>query len=459
MTSIIRVVGCMSALASAAVLAQGRGSGEWTTSGYDAQRTAWIRSDARLTKPAVQKGEFQFLWKAKFDNDARQLNSLTQPILLDRLIGFRGFKALAFIGGSDDRVFAIDTDLGRPYWTSVLNYSANTGGPPAPSWDCPGGLIATPTRRTTLAPSTFGGGGGGGGRGVRTGSAVGEPGKGATVLSQMQPSRGAAPPPGRQGGGERVAAVPFGGVDPVYALATDGMLHTLAASNGADQEPPVAFLPASARPSSLIWIDGTVYTTTSNDCGAAPNAVWAIDLTATEKKPVVWKTGGASVAGTSGVALGTQGDVYVSLGAKPARSTAGAMSGDAPDADAVVVLDGHTLRVKDWFSAPGADFNTSPIVIHDKDRDYVAAAGNDGKLYLLDGKSVGGGDHKTALFVTPNTRPPAPAGRWRRGTATGRAGFSRPPSAPRRPPRSSRRTVSRPTARSSRSSWPIRAAR
>ena len=282
MTSIIRVVGCMSALASAAVLAQGRGSGEWTTSGYDAQRTAWIRSDARLTKPAVQKGEFQFLWKAKFDNDARQLNSLTQPILLDRLIGFRGFKALAFIGGSDDRVFAIDTDLGRPYWTSVLNYSANTGGPPAPSWDCPGGLIATPTRRTTLAPSTFGGGGGGGGRGVRTGSAVGEPGKGATVLSADAASCVARHRrPDVPGGGERVAAVPFGGVDPRLRAGDATACSTPCREQRRRRTSRrCRSCRRARRPSWLIWIDGIVYTTTSNDCGAAPNAVWAIDLTA-----------------------------------------------------------------------------------------------------------------------------------------------------------------------------------
>jgi hypothetical protein len=133
--------------------------------------------------------------------------------------------------------------------------------------------------------------------------------------------------------------------------------------------------------------------------------VWAIDLTAKEKKPVVWKTGGASVAGTTGVALGTQGDIYVALGAKARHLGSDPKSGSgpttAPDGDAVVVLDGHTLAVKDWFSAPGADFNTSPIVIHDKDREYIAVAANDGKLYLLDGKSVGGSDHKTPLYVTP----------------------------------------------------------
>src|SRR5258708_5228645 len=166
--------------------AQGRGGGEWTTAAYDAQRSAWLRADARLTPEAVKKGEFAFLWKAKFDNQPRQLNSLTTPVVLDRLIGYRGFKALAFVGGSADRVFAIDTDLAKPYWTTVLNYSADTGGPPPSSWQCPGGLIATPSRRTVIVPQAGGGRGFGGGR------------AGAVA-------RGAS---GRRGGGEPGGAVP-----------------------------------------------------------------------------------------------------------------------------------------------------------------------------------------------------------------------------------------------------------
>ena len=67
----------------ASLHAQGRG---WTTSNGDAQRTSWVRSDVRLTKDAVQKGEMKFLWKMKLANESRQLHSLTQPILLDRLI-------------------------------------------------------------------------------------------------------------------------------------------------------------------------------------------------------------------------------------------------------------------------------------------------------------------------------------------------------------------------------------
>ena len=281
-----------------------RGGGEWTTSGFDAQRSGWLRADERLTKEAVQKGEFAFLWKMKIENASRQLNSLTPPVLLDRLIGYRGFKSLAFFGGSDDRVFSIDTDLARPYWTTVLNYTAATGGQPPSSLDCPGGLIAMPSRRTALAPAPAGGGGGGGGRGgVRNGSAVGEPGRGAAVLSQAPPQpaggagRGAAPAP--QGRGRGPAPIGFGGVDPLFAVGGDGYIHTLYVSNGAHMEPPVPFLPPDTKPSALIWVDGVVYTTTSGECGAAPNALWAMDLTvpARERKTVSWKTGGADIAG------------------------------------------------------------------------------------------------------------------------------------------------------------------
>jgi len=427
-------------LAAIALLNGQGGGGEWTTSGSDAQRTSWLPGDARLTKNAVKKGEFQFLWKARFDNAPRQLNGLTTPIILDRLIGYRGFKALAFIGGSDDRIFAIDTDLAKPYWTSVLNYTAATGGRPPSSWECPGGLIATPSRRTVLTPSAFGGGFEGERGGARNGSAVGEPGRGAAVLSQ-QPQRGggrrAAPPPAQEpaGRGRAPAPIGFGGVDPVYVMGSDGYLHTLLSSNGADAEPAVPFLPPNTKPSALLWVDGMVYTATSNECGAAPNAVWAIDLTAPEKdrKPISWKTGGPPIAGGDGVALGSDGTVFVAVSSTPARAKSSPTATDGQDAqqnyaDSVVALDRDTLQPKDWFSAPGAGFNVSPMVIRHKGKDLVAVTAHDGRLYLLDAASLGGSDHKTPLHVSPKyTTGPGTAlatwedqgTRWILATATG----------------------------------------
>src|SRR6266705_7062937 len=105
--------GCMFISMNVAVAQRGQ---EWLTSNVDAQRSSWVRTDSKISKESMQKPGFQFLWKMKLDNDAKQLNSLTQPVLLDRLIGYRGFKSLAFVGASSDALYAVDYDLGLVYW-------------------------------------------------------------------------------------------------------------------------------------------------------------------------------------------------------------------------------------------------------------------------------------------------------------------------------------------------------
>jgi outer membrane protein assembly factor BamB len=378
---------------------------EVTTAGFDAQRSNWIRSDVRINRDSITDGSFTFLWKHTFPGETRQLNSLTQPVLLDFLVGYVGFKSLAFFGGADDVLFAIDTDLAKPYWTMPLTSMAAVGSTPGSTWQCPGGLFAAPSRVTPRAPTSFGGAGGGGGG--RATSAVGEPGKGAAVLSQAPRTRPQGPPPGDvppppAGPARNAPSVPFGGVDPLWTMGSDGMLRTVRVTDGGQVDPPVPFLPPNARPSSVISVDGLVYTTTSNDCGNAPNGVWALDLLSPEKKVTTWKTGGANVAGS--VALGTSGIVYAATGLQPpdARPWLTA-AGPAPTryANSVVALDRVTLEAKDWFTRDNADFNATPVVFRHKGKDYVAVTGNDGRLYLLDGAALGGADHKTPIFATP----------------------------------------------------------
>jgi outer membrane protein assembly factor BamB len=395
------------ALAAAFAHAQSR---EWTTSAFDAQRTRWVRSDARLTKAAVEENELRFLWKATFDNEARQLHSLTQPILQDLLIGYRGFKSLAFIGGSADRLFSIDTDLGKPYWTTHLTYAAATGSVPGSTWDCPGGLLATPSRRTPLSPSTFGRSGGR--RGGRSLSAVGEPGQGAAVLKRVAESKSPPsdpPPPPPQAGARTIAPIPFGGVDPIFVMGSDGLLRTLRVSDGAMMEPPAAFLPPSTYPSSLVFVDGFVFTTTTNGCGAAPNALWALDTLSSEKKVTRWQTGGANILGTTGPALGTDGTLFVALapGTPASASTgrSGDRTADVPD-NALVAIDRDTLTVKDWFAPSEGSFNAPPVVFSHGNREMIAITATDGRLFLLDGRSLGGSDHRTPLHVTPRAGTP-----------------------------------------------------
>ena len=75
---------------------------EVTTTGFDAQRTNWIRSDVRINHAAIADGSFKFLWKHTFPGEPQQLQSLTQPVLQDFLVGYVGFKSLAFVGGAND---------------------------------------------------------------------------------------------------------------------------------------------------------------------------------------------------------------------------------------------------------------------------------------------------------------------------------------------------------------------
>ena len=111
----------MAALIAAAALvsAQGRGGGAWTTVGGDAQRTSFVRTDPKISLPAMQAPGFQFLWKRKLDTER-----LTQPLLLPNIIAYKGFKALAFIGSASGHVYSIDYDLNRMFWEQKLATSA-----------------------------------------------------------------------------------------------------------------------------------------------------------------------------------------------------------------------------------------------------------------------------------------------------------------------------------------------
>jgi len=85
------------------------------------------------------------------------------------------------------------------------------------------------------------------------------------------------------------------------------------------------------------------------------------------------------------------------------------------------------LKVTDYFTPPGAApaprkdipaTGATPVVFTWKDRDVIVAGGPDGRLYLLDSKSLGGADHHTPLYQTEPVASPDTnyAGNGFRGT-------------------------------------------
>src|SRR5687768_12463856 len=80
---------------------QSRG-GNWPTFGGDAQRSGWEIADARISPDTVK--DIRLLWKLKFEAQPRGARPVMPPLVLSRLISYRGFRELAFVATNADIV-------------------------------------------------------------------------------------------------------------------------------------------------------------------------------------------------------------------------------------------------------------------------------------------------------------------------------------------------------------------
>jgi hypothetical protein len=430
------IVGLTCVVAGSVAFAQvGRGGTQWLTPLADAQRTSWVRADDKISVQALSKPGFELQWTSKLDNQPRGVFGLGSGVTAS---GVTLFIPVSLVTGSSNNVFAIDNDLGYIVWERRFNLTL-----PAPTAGCPGGISAGATRIVRLdgAVSSFPGfGGGRGSIGYR--SVVGEPGQGVPVegRSGVAPGGGGrgpaapAPPAPTQAPGARAGQPddripgsprPPEGTAPArptqrpsgvgYVITSDGMLHVLGLPSGKDIQRPARFLPANARWSSPIAVDTMLYAATSGGCGGAPHGVWAIDLDSESKPVVSWKTNGGPVVGA--VAFAPDGTLVAAIGGGQAAANG--------KANAIVALDPKTLRLKDWFTQPAAEFVTGPTILRHGDKDIVAAATKDGRILLLDARSLGGADHATPLYASktwlgPGATVSADAvATWRQPSASG----------------------------------------
>src|SRR5688572_2364960 len=253
-------------------LAQSRG-GNWPTFGGDAQRSGWEGTDPIINKDSIKV--MQLLWKLKFEIQAKGTRQVMPPVMLGRLISYRGFKELGFVATNADIVYSIDTDLGTIFWQKHLEYSTREPQVMTSSWRCPGGLTAMPTMPV--------------------------------------PARGGAAGRGTPAPGQRGSAF-IGGPASVYAISSDGRLHRLNTSTGDDMTPPIPVIPANARASSLTMIDNVIYTVTGHECSGASDAVYAIDLGVDPVKVRSFTLNDGGGWGLGGTTIGSDGTVYVRTG-------------------------------------------------------------------------------------------------------------------------------------------------
>jgi outer membrane protein assembly factor BamB len=380
----------------------GRGTPEWGTSGGDAHRSYSVAVDPKISVASLSKPGFALFWKMKLNNEARQLNALNAPTLMDRHIGIHGFRSFGFVTGSGDNLYTVDTDLSRIEWQKNFGGKA----PADASLTCPGGMTAGAAHAIGAAfpMVTQGGRGGGFGRGTPAKSGVGEPGEGGVTIAEIA-ARNAAPGgmnAGRGGRGPAGPGAPGGRAQRppvvVHTLSSDGMFHANYVSNGDEPDAAIRFLPPNANAQGLIIVDNVAYVATVGGCGGVPNGMWALDLAS--KAVTSWKPNEGEVAGSAGPAFGPDGNLYVST-----------TSGD------LVALEAKSLKVKDVYRA-GQGLTSTPVVFEYKEKAMLAATTKDGRIHLLDSAAMGGAGVKSAPYSTASDFIPGALATWQDAAGT-----------------------------------------
>ncbi len=373
---------------------------DWPSDKGDAQRSGWEKVDTRITKDNVK--DFQLVLKRKLENAPAGAYSLTPPVVIGLLISYRGFKELAFVAGSSGSMWALDVDMDRIFWQKQLEVRNK-----AKASEACAGVMAIPA---LIPPINFG---------LRPRPAGAAPVAPATTAApHPAPAKlTVVPPPdvpARPMSRGTLGAGGFGAPRPVFSLSADGKLHVMNTSTGEDISPPLPFVPAKTRASSLTVTANTVYTT-ATDCGNGSSGVYAMDLSASDKKtPTVAKfaLNGGSISRNGGLAMANDGTVFVQTG--PGVMDPGANKWS----NTLLALTPKTLKLANYFTLPDAGSEpksaaslSTPVVFTYKNKELLVSAGADGRLYLLDAKTPGGEDHKTPLFQTPPVTSPG-AGIW-----------------------------------------------
>jgi outer membrane protein assembly factor BamB len=104
----------------------------------------------------------------------------------------------------------------------------------------------------------------------------------------------------------------------VYTIARDGKLYGLDLGSGQSKFGPFQLIPAFAKPWSLNFSNGIVYTSTSQGCGGDRSGIYSMDVTdpmhAIAQKLLIRKGYGGGAWTRGGVVIGPDNRLYVSTG-------------------------------------------------------------------------------------------------------------------------------------------------
>jgi outer membrane protein assembly factor BamB len=344
---------------------------DWTSWGYDQERTSWNRGETQLSKSTVSRLRLQ--WSAQLSTAPNDvvLSTLTAPVVVEGVSTGQGPKNLVLVLGADDTLFAIDAESGKPVWQKSFanNFTAQRPG----SWLCPNTANDTPV---------------------------------------IDKQRGL-----------------------VFFITSDGRLRALALADGAERMTLTEFVAPFARAWSLNLIDGVVYTSSGRGCGEVldANSTLAAAVTTVAGKPsgqgAPPDPGTISAMDVRDLAHPAVTHFFTSNG-RPngawgrggvAKTPAGIITQTADGAydpasgqfgSSVLEFTPQVARLLDSFTpanwkyvnAKDLDMGSGSLLVFPFQNHTLAASiGKEAVLYLLDTAALGGGtpDHATPYLKSP----------------------------------------------------------
>ncbi|MGD0964194.1 MAG: PQQ-binding-like beta-propeller repeat protein [Candidatus Acidiferrales bacterium] len=311
------------------------------TWGYDQQRSGWNQSETALNKDNVSHLELK--WKSQLSTAPSELvlSTLTAP-LVATVQGSRGSTTRVFVVGSDNTVYAIDSETGEVAWQKRF---PNTLIPKqATNYQCSNTQNATP------------------------------------VI-------------------DKEAGV-------IYVSTSDGNLRGLSLADGEERMPAAHFTSPFSRNWSLNLIGGVIYSSTGRGCGGAMAHFIAVDLKDPAPRAVEYYTSGGRPAGAwgrGGLVLGPKG-IYAQTADGPYDPASGAFAHSVMVLTLrnFHLLDSYTPANWKYLEEKDLDLaSANPAIFPFQKWTLVASAGKESAIYLLDADNLGGADHHTPLYQSP----------------------------------------------------------
>lgn len=335
---------CVSALLLFS-LSTAASAADWLTYAHDPQRTGWAFDESTLTPANVP--QLGVKWKTKLDNASYSLSALTAPVVASKISTAHGVRTVVYVAGIGGTVFALDAETGEELWKHKFRYivSPLKGGYQG-TFLCPNGITATP------------------------------------VIDKE--------------------------TNTLYVLGGDGALYGLDLGSGELRYGPVNFVAPFAKSWSLNLSKGVIYTALSQGCGNGLSGFYSIDVR-DPHHPVIHQmllstTNTAGIWGAGGAILGDNGRVYGSTADGHFNPAAGDYS------NSVVSASLPRLNLIDYYLPPNWRYlqkkdldmgSASPVYFGWRNRKLVATGTKESIVRLLDAGALGGGDHQTPLYTSP----------------------------------------------------------